>query len=258
MSTKADWRQVLEQPALGDHIVQVYQDREFLAEAVAEYIGTALQRGEAAIVIARPEHLSAFEHHLALRGCNVDTMRQSGQLCSLDAQATLDQLMLGGEPQWTPFHQVVGGLIARTRLQFPAVRAYGEMVDILWQAGRRDAAIRLEEFWNELGRRQTFSLFCAYYMDNLDAASYGGPLECVCKVHTHLIPVRDYDAFDEQVAQASRKVLEEPLSRMMFHLAAESRPGADMPRGQAVLFWLQKNMPRTAERVLREVRGSPG
>jgi hypothetical protein len=256
LTTVSDWRRLVEQPALGDHIVQVYQDREFLAEAVGEYIATGLQRGEAAIIIARPDHVKAFEHQLAARGCSVPAVRQSGQLCTLDAQATLDTFMVGGEPQWYPFHEVVGGLIARTRLQFPTVRAYGEMVDILWQAGRRDPAIRLEEFWNELARLQTFSLFCAYFMDNLDAGSYGGPLECVCKVHTHLIPARDYGAFDEKVARASRKALDEPLSRMMFHLAAEGRPGADMPQGQAVLLWLQKNMPRTAARVLQEVRNA--
>jgi hypothetical protein len=236
--------------------VQVYQDREFLAEAVGEYIAAGLLRGEAAIIIARPDHVKAFEHQLALRGCNVQRLRQSGQLCTLDAQQTLDSFMLDGAPQWKPFHETVGGLIARTRLQFPTVRAYGEMVDILWQAEQRDAAIRLEEFWNELGRLQSFSLFCAYYMDNLDASSYGGPLECVCKVHTHLIPARDYDHFDQSVTRASRKVLDEPLSRMMFHLVDESRSGADMPKGQAVLFWLQKNMPRTAERVLQEVRNA--
>ncbi|MGQ0652094.1 MAG: MEDS domain-containing protein [Betaproteobacteria bacterium] len=254
MNARADWRAVLEQPALGDHIVQVYQDREFLAEAVAEYIGAGLQRGEGAILIARPGHLRAFEHHLAFRGCRVQRLIEDGQLRMLDAQATLELFMRGGEPQWQAFHEAVGGVIAEMRLRFPTVRAYGEMVDLLWQDGRRDAAIRLEEFWNDLARLQTFSLFCAYFMDNLDAGSYGGPLECVCKVHTHLIPARDYGAFDEKVSRASRKVLDEPLSRMMFHLAEEHRPSAEMPKGQAVLFWLQKNMPRTAERVLQEVR----
>ena len=254
MSNRTDWRKIVEQPALGDHIVQVYQDREFLAEAVAEYIVTGLQRGEGAIVVARPEHMALFEHHIALRGGSVQRAVDAGQLQLLDAKTTLERFMLDGEPQWQPFHAAIGGQIAEMRLRFPVVRAYGEMVDILWQDGSRDAAIRLEEFWNDLARLQTFSLFCAYYMDNLDTGSYRGALECVCKVHTHLIPARDYDLFDEKVARASRKVLEEPLSRMMFHLAEESRHGAEMPQGQAVLFWLQKNMPRTAERVLQEVR----
>jgi len=52
------------------------------------------------------------------------------------------------------------------------VRAYGEMVDVLWQRGERDAAIRLEEFWNDLARLQTFSLLCAYCIDHLDPQAY--------------------------------------------------------------------------------------
>jgi hypothetical protein len=30
------------------------------------------------------------------------------------------------------------------------IRAYGEMVDVLWQAGQTAAAIRLEMLWNQL------------------------------------------------------------------------------------------------------------
>ncbi len=78
------------------------------------------------------------------------------------------------------------------------MRAYGEMVDVLWQRGERDAAIRLEEFWNDLAKLQTFSLLCAYEMDPLDPAAYH-PLECVCKVHTHLIPAADYRRFNQAV-----------------------------------------------------------
>jgi hypothetical protein len=73
-------------------------------------------------------------------------------------------------------------------------------------------------------------------------------------VHTHLIPARDYARFNEAVTEASRKVLDEPLSHMMISLASSRRPSTEMPLGQAVLLWLQKNMPRTAERVLSEVR----
>jgi hypothetical protein len=206
------------------------------------------------VLIARPDHLRAFEHDLSLRGCAVQAARDAGQLKTLDAREMLEGFMVDGAPQWKPFHEAIGGLIAQMRLQYPAVRAYGEMVDILWQAGSRDAAIRLEEFWNDLARLQTFSLFCAYFMDPLDSSAYGGPLECVCKVHTHLIPARDYRLFDESVTRASRKVLDEPLSRMMLHLAQEQQPGTQMPEGQAVLLWLQKNMPRTAEKVMNEVR----
>ena len=254
MNAPTNWREVLKAPTLGDHIVQVYQDEEFLAEAVGEYAGVGLRQDEGVLIIATPGHRRAFERQLGGNGLDTAKAIAQGQLQFLEADAVLAKLMRDGMPDWNAFHAAVGAVIAELRLQHPTVRAYGEMVDILWQKGERDAAIRLEEYWNELGKLQTFSLFCAYFMDNLDAGAYGGPLECVCKVHTHLIPARDYARFNDAVTEASRKVLDEPLSRMMISLAATRRPGTEMPLGQAVLLWLRKNMPRTAERVLSEVR----
>ena len=254
MNADINWREILKTPTLGDHIVQVYQDDEFLADAIGEYAGMGLRQDEAVVIIAKPEHRVAFEDQLNRDGVDTAKAIRRGQLKFLDAEETLAKFMRAGMPDWSSFHAVVGGVIAELRLQYPSVRAYGEMVDILWQNDERDAALRLEEFWNELGKLQTFSLFCAYFMDNLDAGAYGGPLECVCKVHTHLIPARDYARFNEAVTEASRKVLDDPLSHMMISLAASRRPSTEMPLGQAVLLWLQRNMPRTAEKVLAEVR----
>lgn len=247
MNATHDWRQLLAEPTSSNHIVQVYQEDDFLYEAVGEYIAAGLRAHEAAILITVPEHRAALE------AIDADAARR-GQLVCLDAHETLGKLMHDGMPDRSAFHATVGGAIAALRFEYPAVRAYGEMVDVLWQRGSRDAAARLEEHWNELMRLQSFSLLCAYRMDNLDAGSYGGPLECVCQAHTHLIPARDYPRFDEAVAQATRDALDEPLSRMLLSLAAASPPGAAMPRGQAALLWLRKNMPHTAEKVLAGVR----
>src|SRR5213078_3442317 len=116
----------------------------------------------AAMVIARPEHRTRFCVALTRQG-----VYAAPGVRMLDAQETLASFMVDGMPEWTAFHKACGGAIAELRLQYPAVRAYGEMVDILWQRGERHAALRLEEFWNELGRLQTFSLFCAYAIDPL-------------------------------------------------------------------------------------------
>ena len=249
-----NWPQLLQHPADGDHFVQVYQDRAFLCEAVAEYVGTGLRRGEGAILIARPGHVAAFKQQLSLAGLSPDKAIRRGQLAVLDADETLEKFTPGGMPDWRTFHALIGGRIAEMRLRFPQVRAYGEMVDVLWQRGERDAAIRLEEFWNDLARLQTFSLLCAYYIDNLDPEAYAGPLECVCKVHSHLIPARDYGLFNQAVIEASEKVLTRPLTQMLISLSASSRPSTGMPEGQATLLWLKHNMPRTADKVLAEVR----
>ncbi|MGH8740400.1 MAG: MEDS domain-containing protein [Burkholderiales bacterium] len=249
-----NWPELLQYPTPGDHFVQVYQDQTFLCEAVAEYVGSGLKQGEGVMLIARPAHVAAFSQHLERAGVSPDKALHSKQLVLLDADETLARFTPGGMPDWQTFHALIGGRIAEMRLSFPTVRAYGEMVDVLWQRGERDAAIRLEEFWNDLGRLQTFSLLCAYYIDNLDPQAYSGPLECICKVHTHLIPTPDYSLFNQAVLEASEKVLDVPLSQMLLSLTASSKPAAAMPDGQATLLWLKRNMPRTADKVLAEVR----
>lgn len=245
METATHWGELVRHPSHGDHIVHLYQDPAFLAEALTEYVGSGLRGGEAAVIIATPENRRLFRQKGLVPGAG---------LRMLDAEETLQRFLSDGKPQWKAFHEVIGGLIAELRLQYPAVRAYGEMVDVLWQRGEHDAAVRLEEYWNELTRLQTFSLLCAYRLDNLDSKAYGGPLECVCKAHTHLIPARDYARFNDAVQAASKEVLDQPLAQMLLSLSASHPPATQMPLGQATLLWLAQNMPRTAERVLAQVR----
>jgi len=240
MDTTLDWQELLRHPGRHDHMVQLYQEREFLVEAVAQYLGAGLRLGEAAIVIARPEHCERFA-----RALEREHLYPSAALRLLDAEQTLESFMVEGMPEWTAFHGVIGGAIAELRLQYPAVRAYGEMVDVLWQRGEREAAIRLEEFWSEAGRQQSFMLLCSYAMDPLQAGSYGGALES---------PARDYARFNDAVSDASKSVLDQALAQMLLKLAASHRPHTEMPLGQAALIWLKQNMPRTADKVLDEVR----
>jgi DcmR-like sensory protein len=249
MNTTLNWPELVKDPGAHDHFVQLYQDVDFLVQAVTSYVAEGLVRGEGAIIIARPQHAARFMEKL-------QPLASIGQLKVLDAEETLARFMANGMPEWTRFHQAVGGTIAEMRLGYPGVRAYGEMVDVLWQRGERDAAIRIEEYWNDLGKLQTFSLFCAYAMDALDGSAYDGALERVCNVHTHLIPSRDYTRFNDAVKEASMKVLDQPLAQILLSLAAQHRPGTQMPVGQATLFWLKQNMPRTAEKVISEVRAT--
>jgi hypothetical protein len=250
----ATWPELLREPAKGDHFVQLYSDQAFLREAVAEYAGSGLRRGEGVLIVATRAHRAGFIRGLDAQGIATLAAMKRGQLVLLDADDTLTRFTAGGMPDWQSFHALVGGAIASVRLEYPAVRAFGEMVDVLWQRGERDAALRLEEFWNDLAKLQTFSLLCAYRMDHLDAAAYRGPLECICRRHTHLIPARDYQRFNDAVIQASEEVLDYPLAQMLLSLAERHRPETAMPQGQATLLWLQHNMPRTAEKVLAQVR----
>lgn len=249
IDSTSTWPELVRHPGQHDHLVQVYTDTDFLVDAVAEYLASGLRAGEGAIVVARPDNRKRFLNALEARG-----VRPGDALRMLDAGETLDSFMVDGMPQWTAFHGACGGAIAELRLRYPAVRVYGEMVDILWQRGERTAALRLEDFWNELGKLQTFSLLCAYRMDPLDADTYGGALQSVCHCHSHLIPARDYGRFNAAVDQSAREVLDPPLAHMLLKLASSHRPSTEMPLGQATLIWLKQNMPRTADKVLDGVR----
>ena len=248
------WKELLGSPGSRDHVAQVYQDPEFLIEAVAYYVRSGLERGEGIVLVMRRSNWEALQQRLQAEGADPSAAQARGQLCNYEAEATLARLMKSGMPDAEAFREVIGGAIAKAGQLYPKLRAFGEMVDILWQRGHRVGAQHLEELWNDYMRQRPFTLLCAYYMDPLHESAYGGPIENVCKSHTHLIPARHYGKFDAAVIQASEEVLDRPLASMLHTLATKNRAATGMPPGQATLMWLMENMPRTADRVLDRVR----
>ena len=76
----ADWPQLLQQPNPGDHFVQVYREEAFLVEAVAEYTGTGLRRGEGVILIVTPAHRAAFASSWTAKDFRSRKVQRRGQL----------------------------------------------------------------------------------------------------------------------------------------------------------------------------------
>jgi hypothetical protein len=151
------------------HVVQFYEQSPYLVDRVSAFIAPGLKAGEAAIVIATPEHREMIERQLQAHGIDVAEMRTQGSYVDLDATETLSKFMIDGQPDRKRFVDVIGGAItqARPKAQFPIVRAFGEMVALLWAQGRQDAAINLEELWNELLGHHPFSLMCGYPIEGL-------------------------------------------------------------------------------------------
>src|SRR6185503_5581339 len=77
------------------HAVQFYDNDDFLAEVVSEFVSRGLSSAEPAIIIATEAHRDAFTHGLSSRGIDVDAARNAGELILLDARETLDRFMVG-------------------------------------------------------------------------------------------------------------------------------------------------------------------
>jgi signal transduction histidine kinase len=176
------------------HSVQFYEDDTFLVAAVVDFLAVGLTTGQPAIVIATEAHRDAFVHGLASEGFDVDAAREAGLLTLLDGRETLAAFMDGDVPDEQRFRTVIGAAIERgiRDKSNPAIRLYGEMVDLLWKDGQTDSAIRLEELWNDLGADYTFSLLCAYAMGNFYKSEDAERFQAVCRQHTHVVPAEGY------------------------------------------------------------------
>jgi hypothetical protein len=169
------------------HAVQFYGDEAELFKTIGSFLSEGLVAGQPAIVVATPDHTSAIQDALGSHLIDVARARHFGDLVMLDAEDTLGTFMHNGMPDQILFKRHVGALMeqaVRGRGRTP-LRAYGEMVDVLWRRGQADAAIRLEMLWNELATIYSFSLLCGYATGSFckDASRF----EEVCHEHTHVL-----------------------------------------------------------------------
>jgi PAS domain S-box-containing protein len=184
----ADWS------GLGNsgHFVQFYENDAFLAKSVASFVGSGLTDGGSAIVIATENHRSLIEAELGRDGIDLFAAREANRYHSLDAAETLEQFMIEGAPDKRLFQQVIGGLVNRVTASGMPLRAFGEMVALLWADGNGAAAIQLEELWNDLAKTSTFSLFCAYPMRGFSEEADGQMFAHICQEHSRVFPTESY------------------------------------------------------------------
>jgi signal transduction histidine kinase len=168
-----------EGPCHGLHAVYFYESDDRLCEMIAGFVASGFAAGESAVVIATAAHCHALRDLLAARQIDVGAALVADQLQLLDADETLAALMIGSTPDRSRFERAVRPFIQRAAAAGPSgrVRAYGEMVDLLWAQGNRSAAFRLEELWTDLQAVEPFSLLCAYALAGFFKQTAGQPDE---------------------------------------------------------------------------------
>jgi hypothetical protein len=174
------------------HAVQFYENDSFLIELLSRFVGASLVAGDSAIVIATPRHREALAARLRSRGFDVTVPENQRRYIPLDAATTLSQFMRGGTPDQTLFNELVAPMVENARDAARGGRgriaAFGEMVALLWAAGKIEAALQLEELWNRIADVYSFTLCCAYPMSGFVGNPHAAPFLKICAQHTHVFP----------------------------------------------------------------------
>jgi MEDS: MEthanogen/methylotroph, DcmR Sensory domain len=248
------WRAFLGTPESG-HGVQIYLDVEELADSVAAYLAAGWQRDEPAVLVATPVHLDVFFERFRTLGWDPASLEDEGLLVTADAEQTLEAVLEDGSPSPQAFERVVGGLIdGAAGPERRAVRVFGEMVNLLRERDRLDAAIALEELWEDAAARHPFSLLCGYCLDVFDRTVQAQVLPAVCAHHSHVLPAQRYARFARSVDSALDEVLGAREAGRIYMLLGRQIQEERVPAAQLILMWVSSNMPILAERILESAR----
>lgn len=169
-----------------EHVVQIYENDESFLDLLTGFVAGGVNGNECAVVIATPAHLTALEERLTALGYTVPSLISQTQYIPLDAEETLSGFMVNDWPDENLFHNAITDVIVKAKGNGRKVRAFGEMVAILWAKGQVGATVRLEHLWNKFCENETFCLFCAYPESGFtqDAAE---SVMHICSAHTKMI-----------------------------------------------------------------------
>ncbi len=115
---------------------------------------------------------------------------------SPSTQETLSGFLVNKRVEQNLFDKTVGSIVSKVVMNGRPLRAFGEMVALLADAGNFEAALQLEQFWNNLRTKHEFALFCAYSLSNFRGDRLGALLD-LCGQHSQVIPAESYNALPE-------------------------------------------------------------
>src|SRR5215475_7796128 len=248
------WDRVLTNVAPRDHIVQLYQDQDFLNRAVCRFASAGLANGEGVILVSTLPHWNGFHAQLEVENVDVRAAQKRGQLTVVDAAELLPRFMRDAMPDPAIFPGVFGNVVAEARARggYQKVRVWGEMVNVLWERGDVDASMNLEDQFDQLIKKRDIAVFCSFLMDNFNDDVHARMLPRLGTNHSHLIPVDDYARLGHAVDDALRDVVgAEEVRVLEDRLLSEYRQAFDMPRPEALLLALRQVRPTVADRVLQ-------
>ena len=171
-----------------EHLVQLYEHDDIFLDTLEGFVYGGLRAGDAVIVIATARHARDLNDRLKARGVDIGSERKKGNFTLLNAEDTLHSFISDdGWPNDDDFYKVVKKILQKARGDGRRVRAFGEMVAVLWEQGHNAATVRLEHLWHKLCQEEEgFSLFCAYPRAGFTEFALKS-LQDICAIHSRVV-----------------------------------------------------------------------
>jgi hypothetical protein len=193
-----------------DHAVHVYADDRAIGQELIRFVEDGLVLGQSVVVAANAAH----RERIAAWRSDHPPISDSEFLLVVDAAETLETFMVEGIPDPVLFRRTVGAMVERAARGGRTVRAFGEMVALLWADGNVTGALALETLWNMASNRQFF-LLCAYPEAVLDEAPLH-EVNAMCGSHSDLSllghQMRFADASTATLLQTRRLLIPTPTA----------------------------------------------
>ena len=169
-----------------EHLVQFYPDQDIFLDTLEGYVVGGILAGDAVVIIATPANTIALVERLMSRGIDVEGATARNQFMTFDAQETLSKFMFNGWPDEVSFASVISTILLQAKAGGRRVRAFGEMVALLWAQGNSGATVKLEHLWHNLCHDKSFSLFCAYPKSGFTQEAAASIKE-ICDAHSRVV-----------------------------------------------------------------------
>jgi hypothetical protein len=169
-----------------EHVLQIYDNDDSFLDVLTDFVGVGINAGEGIIIIATKAHLNGLESRLRAHGVNVPALIANNTYIPLDAEETLARFMVDGWPDEKLFSQVITTIIEKAKEDNRRIRAFGEMVAILWEQGNSGATVNLEHLWNNFCEKEAFCLFCAYPKSGFTQDTDESMMH-ICNTHSRMV-----------------------------------------------------------------------
>ncbi len=145
-----------------EHVVQIYETDEVFLGQLEEFVVSGFKAGDCVAIIATHSHINQLKERLTKHGFDTAALINDDQFIPEDAEQMLSKFMVNGWPDAKLFHQTIDEVVKRAKQKGRRLRAFGEMVAVLWGQGLSGATVHLEALWNRYCETEAFCLFCAY------------------------------------------------------------------------------------------------